>query len=231
LDLPEVALDLPTPQKGKDFPVRVWLHRVDSVERVKFAEERYQGIEIDVVFDSNGRTFDVGHPPAPSIGLSLETLIASLKDPWQHFYWIDFKNLTLENKRQAAFELSRIAQRFSIIARMIVESAKAEHLDEFSRKGFYTSYYLPNINPYALPQDQLKDYVRGIAGRLARSQVNAISSDHLQYELIRRYFPGYDVLLWYPTKNFIAYAIRERKLLADPRVKVLLRQEISPGYR
>ena len=226
-----MALDLPTPPKGKDFPVRVWLHRVDSVERVKFAEGRYQGIEIDVVFDSNARTFDVGHPPVPSIGLSLETLIASLEGPGQHFYWIDIKNLTPENKRQAAFELSRIAQRFSIIARMIVESPQLEHLDEFSRQGFYTSYYLPFINPYALPREELKDYVSGIGRRLARSQVNAISSDHLQYELISRYFPDYDVLLWYPTKNFIAYAIRERKLLADPRVKVLLRQEKSPGYR
>jgi FAD/FMN-containing dehydrogenase len=231
LDLPELALDLPTPPKGKDFPVRVWLHRVDSVERARFAEERYQGIEIDVVFDSNARAFDVRHPPVPSIGLSLETLIASLKDPGQHFYWIDFKNLTPENKRQAASELSRIAQRFSIIARMIVESPQAEHLDEFSRRGFYTSYFLPVINPYALPQDRLKDYVRGIARRLARSQVNAVSSDHLQYELISKYFPGYDILLWYPTRNFIAYAVRERKLLGDPRVKVLLRQEKSPGYR
>ena len=60
--------------------MKVWLHRVNSVERAVRMAKQYRGMEIDVMYDSAADAFDVGHPPAPSIGLSLDRLLAAVPD-------------------------------------------------------------------------------------------------------------------------------------------------------
>jgi len=207
---------------GRNFPDRKWLHRVNSIERLKYADSRYTGIEIDVVFDEKNHFFDVYHYPDVSKGLSLDTLIAAMTKPEKHYYWIDFKNLTNENKLAASQELFRIAIKYNILTNIIVESENPRCLDDFSRLGFYTSYYLPNINPYQISAKELETYIKTIAANLTSNPTNAVSAQEIQYELIKKYLYNFDILLWNFTDNPISLKLREHRLLKDPKVKVLL---------
>ena len=217
-----ISLSVPAGGAGRNFPERKWLHQVNSVERIRYADSRYTGIEIDVVFDEKNYYFDVRHYPTPSSGLTLDKLIEAITTPKNHFYWIDFKNLTDDNKMASARELLRIASKYNILANIIVESGNPGCLKQFSQLGFYTSYYLPNINPYKISTRDLDAHIKMIASNLAMSPLNAISADEIQYELIKKYFDGYDILLWNFTDNPLALKLREYRLLKDPKVKVLL---------
>src|SRR6476661_5110891 len=82
-----------TRERSAGFPV-IWLQQVDGIERAVLMAPHYKGMEIDVVYNAAADLFDVGHPPVPSQGISLDRLFASIPQVEDHFFWIDFKNLT-----------------------------------------------------------------------------------------------------------------------------------------
>ena len=51
---------------------KIWAHRVNSIEKLKETISCFEGVELDVVYIEDGDFFDVNHPPAESIGLSLD---------------------------------------------------------------------------------------------------------------------------------------------------------------
>jgi len=220
--LPDFNLSVPVGLPGKSFPEKRFLHSVNSIESIRYADSRYTGIEIDVRFDTAKQFFDVHHDPVPSTGLSLDTLIAQTVNHRYHFYYIDFKNLNDNNKTDALNELCRIANKYKIASNIILESPNHTALTEFSKRGFYTSYYLPYINPDETSAKNIETHIKLIARNLAQSKVNAVSANHKQYELIKKYFNNYDIILWNSTDNLLALKIREYELLKDPHVKILL---------
>jgi hypothetical protein len=94
-DLP--ALHSATRHRDLRFPVTRWAHRVNSVQRARMLGPEYRGLEIDLVYDMAADRFDVGHPPVPSAGISLEQVLAVLPEAGDRYYWLDFKNLTPAN--------------------------------------------------------------------------------------------------------------------------------------
>jgi heptose-I-phosphate ethanolaminephosphotransferase len=230
-DLPRVGLG-PAGQ-GVEFPVKFWLHRVDSVERAELMAGEYRGLELDVVYDSAGGYFDVGHPPVPSVGLSLEQLIGSIPDPTNHYFWIDFKNLTEANEVPSCALLESIARKYGLMRHMIVESTNPRALSCFGERGFYTSYYLfPDATLESMSPAQVRVYYEEVKANLQASRVNALSSNYRSLPFIRKYFPGMDVLLWYlePARNLRFYATRAY-LAHQGRVRVILVNQRSRGYR
>jgi heptose-I-phosphate ethanolaminephosphotransferase len=230
-DLPQVHAA--TLRREAGFPVKVWLHRVDSIERAAKMAREYRGMEIDVVFDSSANYFDVGHPPTPSAGISLDRLLAAVPDVSQHYFWIDFKNLTESNSAAACALLLAIARKYGIVANTIVESVNPEALSRFTASGFYTSYYLfPESDPDTMSADQVKAYYGEVKRRLASSAVNALSLSHHHLLFAAKYFPDADILTWYRERdrNLRYYAVLAY-LERQSRVKVILVRQLSRGYR
>jgi heptose-I-phosphate ethanolaminephosphotransferase len=229
--LPDVHFT-PSPDalSEKNFPEKIFLHRVNSLERIRYAKSRYAGVEIDVFYHEEG-FFDVRHPSTHSIALSLDTLLAEVDHPEKLFYWLDLKNLNSRNKNAAVKELSIISEKYNILPNIIIESSQSEHLGVFSSHGFYTSYYLPTLPPGSHSKREIKQHMAEIIDNLSRSKVNAVSANQTQYELITKYLRGFDILLWHFSDNPFALKLRQSKLLADPHVKILLVEDKSPGYR
>src|SRR4051812_47672548 len=79
--IPERAPDLPitaSPVKTqRKFESVIWLHRVDSKERMRLMQSKYRGFEIDVNFDIRKQCFDVYHLPVKSISLCLPDMLTS----------------------------------------------------------------------------------------------------------------------------------------------------------
>lgn len=229
--------DLPTVRSGTQqrqtaFPV-VWLQRVDGVERAVLMAHKYKGMEIDVVYDEAADYFDVGHPPVPSQGISLDTMFSSVPRVREHYFWIDFKNLTDANKEAACTRLLSIGRKYGIVNQMIVESSSPRALSCFTESGFYTSYYLfPESKLSTMGPVQLTDYYEEVKTNLMASKVNALSSSYRSLPFIRKYFPDTDILTWYaePGKGLRYYASLAYLRLRF-RVKVILVDQRGPGYR
>lgn len=107
----------------------LWAHRgswgdsvpmQNTIQAVRRARDAgYTGVELDVYF--NDRGFVVRHDPPFSDSTPL------LEDFLREFgpglcYWIDFKNLTGSNAEHAASEMGRLADKYGVRKRIIVES-------------------------------------------------------------------------------------------------------------
>lgn len=230
-DLPPVR-SATLPSKG-GFPVTVWAHRVNSVQRAVLLAKDHRGLEIDVVYDAVADYFDVGHPPVPSAGISLERLLAALPDVRHRYFWIDFKNLTADNARAACDRLRSIAGKFGIVGNMIVESTEPAALQCFTEHGFYTSYYLfPERGAETMSAAELTEYYREVTGHLARSRVNALSSSYRSLQFMEKYFPDADHLVWYLERGKgVRYHAALHYLKRRPGVKVILVRVPSADYR
>lgn len=230
-DLPQVRQA--TLRRDPKFATKVWLHRVDSIERALLVARKYRGMEIDVVYDSAGNYFDVGHPPVPSAGISLDSLLAALPDPNAHYFWLDFKNLSESNAEAACRLLESIARRHGVLGNLVVESTEPRPLSRFTAAGFYTSYYLfPDTGLAGMSPGQVERYYQEVKANLAVSRVNALSSSYHSLPFMEAYFPEADLLLWYldsadspPARAAVDWLGRKS------RVKVILIKHYSRGYR
>ena len=222
-----------TQARDPKFPIKVWLHRVDSIERAVRMARAWTGMEIDVVFDSAAGYFDVGHPPLPPSGVSLDSLLGAIPSVDRHYFWIDFKNLSDANASVACENLRGVARRRGLVGHMIVESPNPRALACFTGAGFYTSYYrFPEQGIEAMDDSGLRRYYEEVRSNLSASRVNAVSSSYESLPFIETYLPGTDVLLWHLEHD---RGLRSRAVLAylthRPEVRVVLVRKLSRGYR
>jgi hypothetical protein len=216
-----------------EFPVKVWLHRVNSVERAVRMAKQYRGMEIDVMYAAAADSYDVGHPPTPSIGLSLDRLLGAVPDVESHYFWIDFRNLTDANAPTACARLVAIARRHNLISHMIVESVHPTALACFTDSGFHTSYYLfPEVSLPAMNTEQRSAYYEEVKAGVAASNVNHLSMSYESLPFVDRYFPDADVLTWYRERDRnLRYYAMLAYLKRQSRIRVILIRQMSRGYR
>jgi hypothetical protein len=230
-DLPQVIP--PIAQARPGFPDKIWVHRVNSVERARLMAKEYRGLEMDVVYDSAADYYDVGHPPTPSLGISLDQVFSSLPDVGSHYFWLDFKNLSDANKEAACARLVSLARKYRIGSHVIVESGNPEALACFGARGFYTAYNLfPDDNLAEMTPAQIRSYYEEVRANLLAYRVNALSSNYRSLPFIEKYFTGIDILTWYrdDARNLRHYATLGY-LAQKRRVKVILVKHWSAGYR
>jgi hypothetical protein len=213
-------------QNSKDFG-KVWAHRVDSIGKLGLAEKVFSGVEVNLVFQSGNDWFDVGHPPAKSINLSLEEYLSAA--PADMNLWFDLKNLTLENQEavvrrlRVLFEQYRLGERF-----VVVESNNYEGLQYLSRNGFYTSYYLPYLKLDKMSKEEKADTTDRLVQQARFSEARAISFPGYMYGYVKHYMQGrlddIDLLTWFNHKQIDVGedAIFLKKFIRDDRLKVVL---------
>tara|TARA_R110001592_G_scaffold21565_2_gene86717 strand:- start:4431 stop:5165 length:735 start_codon:yes stop_codon:yes gene_type:complete len=207
------------------FSEKIWAHRIDSKELLNDVEDKFSGLELDVVFIDSLNRFDVNHPPAKSINLSLHDYFSASKNKAKLGYWLDFKNLNKSNQEQALQKLLQICDDLKLNKEhIIVESEKVELLQKFAEKSFKTSYYLHWPGLYTLNKEQLDNKISEIRSNLARiSFTPFLSSDYNDYEILSIEFPKQRKLLWCTDlKNNAKQKWNIYRILKDDQVKVLL---------
>lgn len=207
------------------YNTKVWAHQVNTLDKLRYAQKFYNGIEVDVVYDSENNTFDVNHPPSKSIDLSLDTYFSSINDRYLNI-WIDFKNLSETNSNQALEILEKIVTKYSINKqRVIIESTNAESLIKFKSSGFQTSFYLPQLAN--LNDDKvLIARVDSIANLLEKYPTTAISCHMNAYEVVNKYFKSNTKYLWHIYKPYGRNMVNDykdfRKMASDSAVAAIL---------
>lgn len=201
---------------------KVWAHRVNSLEKLNAALGHFQGIELDLVYLSDLKTLDVGHPPAPSIGLTFEKYLNAIPKDDSPFLWLDIKNLTSENASEI---LNRIffllKQRQYPTEKLLIESQHPEALGLFNDAGFKTSYYLP-VGLSIKPISELTSVIETIQLALSKNKKMGVSSSYIDYEIMTKYFPERQKYVWKIDGLTFANYSQTRKILKDTTVKVVL---------
>lgn len=179
----------------KMYSDKIWVHRVNSVEKLQEVQDIYTGVELDVVYKIEDSIFDVNHPPAPSTGLNLHDFLGSIQNLNGQKLWLDYKNLNAENELISLSRLQTLCSQYGIPTKhIIVESMAPEYLGSFSKAGFKTSYYLPRIT--GLPSDQEGVLVQKINKSLDDYSIHYISADKIHLQELKRLFPEKEILTW-----------------------------------
>ncbi len=215
---------------------KIWIHRVDSKEKLIEVNTIFDKYEVDVVFQSKNKLFDVNHPPAKSINLNLLDYFKAIKINNKNMFWLDFKNLSSENKQYAYNRIDTICKKLKIKHKqLIIESTNPKHLAIFRENGYMTSYYLPaHINKLKVNLVATKFEV--INQMIIDTKPNFISADSVDYSLIKEHLHKLKMLTW----SFQFYKFRiinpkvliselknvyfKNKILSDKNVKVVLFQ-------
>ena len=178
------------------YSEKVWVHRVNSVEKLTEVNNLFTGVELDVMFMNTKGIFDVNHPPAKSIDLSLFEYLSSIKDGSVGYFWLDFKNLTPVNIEPSYKRLDSIRGILNLKKeQFIIESRYPENLNTFRENGYRTSYYLPS-RLYQLNTEELKAKLVDIEHRIATNKTTYISANFNHYGIMKRSFPEQNVLIW-----------------------------------
>lgn len=188
---------------------KVWAHRINSAGKMLEARELFRGIETDVVFDDG--VFQITHPPAPPVGLTLEDLLQQDYDGLG--YWLDWKNANAANVAQAKQRLDQLDQRHNLKSRSIVEFENTGQLaPALVEEGWKVSYYLPTERLLACQQSCNSEERELLANEIWQQYIannfTAVSFDvrltpFVEQHLLERIRTnGASVYVWAPSVNF-----------------------------
>ncbi len=213
------------------FKEKIWVHRVNTIERFLSVADQFKGVEIDLVFKSDSNYFDVNHPPEKSIHLSLYRLLKTKNDCSHLRLWLDFKNLKASNAEASLKRLEAISKSLNINPnQIIVESRKPLFLKGFRAKGFKTSYYLP-ADIATLNKKKLREQIELIRDLKRTESIDFISSNIRDYAFLKQHFPDCQIITWagksiHKIDVFYAFKIMLHEhiypALRDDNVKVIL---------
>jgi hypothetical protein len=210
---------LSSTQGGFNYgPSKLWKHRV-QLEEIDSVKKCYSGLEVDVVFERG--VFDLRYAVnKPSRNNSLEDLFYRLRLDSSMRYWLDFRNLTKENIVEVSDSLVKLLDKYQVTNRVIIESRAPDMLNELSKKGVFTSYWLPYFDVNA--KDRWEDVAFEIRECLSKNKVTVISAHYRYHEFIHKYFSDCYVHTW--TNGLIGDKDKDEvsSLVEDSLYKVVL---------
>lgn len=221
----------PSPIKHKP---KLWSHRgigtqypensIEAFEQAIF--RKAEGIEIDVYYQPDKRKLCVTHdPPKPdSSYLALDQIISRFRDTI--FYWIDLKNLNVENAAEIASQLQSFSQKFSLKEKLFIESVEAKPLNRIQSAGVKTIYWLQynRLNP-------VKKYLKKIYLKkiLYSYQFDGVSTASMFYDAdFKESFSPIPAFIFHPEDRE-----RIQTLTKDSNVNVILTDweyQTTPSY-
>lgn len=215
---------------------RIFPHRVDSVGKLRDVwNDGFRSFEMDARFgDNNTSYFQMGHNHGV-MGIKMEDFLNSVNVSKIQKVWLDFKNLTTENYKDALNRLEYLDKSMGIKKKFIVESeTKGAFFKEFRRAGWHTSYYMSTGKIVKLLKENNEKEMQEVAAEIAKQvkiqNISAISFDHRLYPFIKKYMePIIDKEIvhhiWYAPalydENFKDKLLKN-KLYKDQRVKTML---------
>lgn len=203
----------------------LWRHQVNSIEKLKHYSKVFKGIEFDAVYYMERNEFEVEHDPDPNSKVLLTDYLNSIAPIDSIYFWMDLKNLTIENADSMKNCLLSVFNQFGIKERVICESHHDVPLKTLHEGGIKTSYWIPHF-PYSSDQGKLEpyqqDHLNKVNEILKDCPHNAISASYEMFPFINDYLSDCTTHLW--TNGLITEddKTKIREFASHTYVKVIL---------
>lgn len=215
------------------YTSKLWLHRCNSLEKMKEKEDVYPNIEVDLVYRGHG-VFDVTHDADTTFGLKIDPYFKEIACTG-HCMWLDIKNVTTKNVSRIYHDLDSLCDRFRILSKqLIIEGGDYNALKLFTDSGYYTSYYVPFDKPRNLSESQIDSCIRKLQKVADSKKVRALSFPGWWYKDIKsKLHRNIDLLTWKHRTTQIEFMKLpiHNKMLNDPQLKVILMKSKGRYHR
>lgn len=168
---------------------KYFAHRVLDPETANDLSVKFNGVELDVFFESNKSSFDVRHHGSFK-GNSLINYLARINNP-DIYFWIDLKNLNTSNISSVIARLDAITKETSLKQKIIIESKDIKLLYKLKESGYKISYWLPSFNLFYSIFE-----VYDIRSNLKNYTPDAISCSYHNVRFYSKKFPNYSIHCW-----------------------------------
>ena len=200
---------------------KVWLHRVNTIEKAQRYQYDYPGFELDVHFIDSLNTFIVKHDANEASTLTLDEWCSAIDNIANLGIWFDFKNLSTSNRESALARLQQICEQYHLTGKLYVESKQYRELYAFREAGFKVSYYIPYFVPEEIDSLKYQQYRNEIENAI-HPGVTAISGYDFQYEFLAKEFPQQNKLIWTTSLEADIQSKLLKQLEPDASVEIIL---------
>lgn len=207
---------------------RIWVHRVNSTGRYDLLKDKFNGFETDLVYSDSARLFYVYHPPftknTDTLSLGRFLMNADLE---HKRFWFDTRFVAASNMITALNDLSSSDKAGKLKANCIFELYDLQTAGYFAQKGYTVSF---NADEQLLHQmsasQQMQD---SVVSQL--SQVKYVSQESQHVPVLKKLFPGKQILTW--NSKFANFFDTKplKQLLGDEKVAIILVNIKSRYYR
>jgi hypothetical protein len=204
---------------------KLWVHRVNSLERLNDVKDDFAGVEADVVYDDVSKEFRVHHPPALAGKLTSGDYFRILSG--QHkFLWLDVKGLGEDQFIDALESFEKSEAQYKISKWVVIESSEMKFANLLALKGFITSYLVP----VELLENERQKKSFTMKNELS-PDVRFVSGEDTYIDQLKASFPDQKILLWAISfKNYVQMA-HLNSLINDTTVNAVLINIKTSNYK
>lgn len=200
---------------------KIWAHGASSVASGRYAEARFEGIEVDLNYSEHQDLLFMGHELYDTIqGLTFDAWLDSLNHPDSNYYWLDMKNLTPANAPLISHRICLAARQHHILRRVMVESQDPLALQTVKDSGLRVILWVEN-NWWTGRSDE--DWAETLRQQINALHPDALSGDYHMFPLLPNTFPKENIHIWDTPREYNDTNVAHSRLIArHPSVRVVL---------
>jgi len=200
---------------------KMWAHGIWNYQSGRQAEEKFDGLETDLIYSEYQDRILIGHDLCDSVyGLTFDTWLDSLNHPDSNYYWLDMKNLTPENASRISHLICQVGRKHNILQRMMVESQDHQALKTVKDSGLHVILWVDNIWWSGRSE---KEWFKNTCQQIEELHPDALSGDYHNYPRLPDAFPYQNIHIWDTPREYndtnVAHSLM---IAANPSVKVVL---------
>ncbi|PZR02934.1 MAG: hypothetical protein DI539_27185 [Flavobacterium psychrophilum] len=200
---------------------KLWVHRVNSFERLQVVQDHFGGFECDLLFDPAAQTFRITHPPAPANDLTADDYFRWLKSSGKKM-WLDVKDFRPADVEAGVRYFLHSDSLYHIRDQVVVESSEPALVNMLAAEGFIVSYLVP---PQFL-EGNSRDTVVSLLPEVA-----FVSQEDRFVAALKRRYPQKKIITWALSFDNYFNLSHFRSLLSDPAVAIILINIKSRHYK
>ncbi|MGB2579634.1 hypothetical protein AAIR98_001553 [Elusimicrobium simillimum] len=212
----------------KRFDTVLMVHQVNSPRRAAFKEKTFNGFELDIITDGNGKVSVAHDDRQLKHDYKLEDIFAAMQEPQTHLFWFDVKN---ELTQQDIDAILAAAAKFNIPkSNMLFERTGGETLTLLNKNGLLTMYQIiDSFDKDGGDPARREEINAEMQAEIEKYKPFAIVASLGKYPYLRTYFPNMKKAIHYSTtkRPSIKKILIERKMLKDPKAEFFMVDEYT----
>lgn len=189
---------------------RVWAHRVNTLGNGNEKLKEFYGIEIDVFYNKDDKTFAVKHDEDQD-GTDLELFLDSVLVQKRCPIWIDYKNMNVDTEK-GIDRIYEILKNRNLLDVCFVESYYLASLKKANDK-LLTSFWFGSAEIPKTREEQDSLYHAKYKS-LNLSEFDMLSSPHHMFDFFSYYFPNTKCNYWL-SGSLDSIKIERLKMIAE----------------
>lgn len=199
------------------FTKKLWVHRVNSLQRFHLLKDYFQGFESDVYYDSSINDFWIWHPPGSRpINLYMDSLLNDVNAENKKI-WLDMRGIDSSNAQRTLDLFERKIQQYHLKQNMIIELYDVSAANRFAARGFNVSLNVQTSLLKKKDNDELISLRQKIA-----SEVHYVSQSEEYVDSLKSKLPGKKIVTWSLPFNNYFHTEKLQKLVDDTLISVVL---------